>query len=79
MLVPQDKGARTAFTPSASHTSTDGGRVAEALFDQGLCLPSGSNLSAAELGLIAETVLTTPRRRATAYARTKSGTLPLLW
>jgi pyridoxal phosphate-dependent aminotransferase EpsN len=55
-----------------------GGRVAEALFDQGLCLPSGSNLSAAELGLIAETVLSTPRRRSTAHERTRSGTLPLL-
>jgi dTDP-4-amino-4,6-dideoxygalactose transaminase len=33
-----------------------GGAVAEELFDRGLCLPSGSNLTAAELGRVASVV-----------------------
>jgi hypothetical protein len=39
-----------------------GGRIAEALFEQGLCLPSGSNLSEAELSVIAATLRSTPRQ-----------------
>lgn len=48
--------------PVFQHCRVVGGKVAEELFEKGLCLPSGSNLSAEELGLIAETVLSTPRR-----------------
>jgi len=39
-----------------------GGRVAEELFASGLCLPSGSNLTAAELERVVEAVLETPRK-----------------
>jgi dTDP-4-amino-4,6-dideoxygalactose transaminase len=39
-----------------------GGAVAEGLFARGLCLPSGSNLTPADLDRIAATVLSTPRR-----------------
>jgi dTDP-4-amino-4,6-dideoxygalactose transaminase len=40
-----------------------GGDVAAGLFGRGLCLPSGSQLSAGELERIVELVLSTPRRR----------------
>jgi pyridoxal phosphate-dependent aminotransferase EpsN len=50
--------------PLFQHCRVVGGRVAEALFAQGLCLPSGSNLSEAELQVIAETLLSTPRHSA---------------
>jgi pyridoxal phosphate-dependent aminotransferase EpsN len=40
-----------------------GGAVAERLFRQGLCLPSGSALTEAEHTRIVETLLATPRRR----------------
>ncbi len=36
-----------------------GGSVAEHLFEQGLCLPSGSNLSETDIGRVAEAVLAT--------------------
>ena len=42
MCFPQDWGV--------------GGRVAETLFGHGLCLPSGSNLSEADLDRVAEMV-----------------------
>lgn len=38
-----------------------GGSVAEGLFEQGLCLPSGTNLSENDLERTAEAVLSTPR------------------
>jgi dTDP-4-amino-4,6-dideoxygalactose transaminase len=38
-----------------------GGAVAEEIFDQGLCLPSGSNLSEGDLAYIVETICATPR------------------
>lgn len=40
-----------------------GGEVAERLFERGLCLPSGSQLSAGELERVVDVVLGTPRRR----------------
>jgi pyridoxal phosphate-dependent aminotransferase EpsN len=39
-----------------------GGTVAAEIFEKGLCLPSGSNLSTEDLCLVAETVLSTPRQ-----------------
>jgi pyridoxal phosphate-dependent aminotransferase EpsN len=38
-----------------------GGKVADQLFDQGLCLPSGSNLTEGEIRRVAETVLAVGR------------------
>jgi len=38
-----------------------GGAVAEDLFNRGLCLPSGSNLSDEDLARVAEAVISTPR------------------
>ena len=58
--------------PIFQHCRVVGGRIAEALFDQGLCLPSGSNLSEQELQVIAETLLSTPRQ----YAVTHHAALP---
>ncbi len=40
-----------------------GGAVAERLFRQGLCLPSGSSLAEAELARVVDTLLATPRSR----------------
>ena len=48
--------------PVFQHCRVVGGRIAEALFEQGLCLPSGSNLSEAELSVIAATLRSTPRQ-----------------
>lgn len=39
-----------------------GGRVAEEIFEKGLCLPSGTNLSPEQLEQVAAAVLATPRR-----------------
>jgi pyridoxal phosphate-dependent aminotransferase EpsN len=39
-----------------------GGAVAEDLFAQGLCLPSGTNLTREDLARVAQAVLATPRR-----------------
>jgi dTDP-4-amino-4,6-dideoxygalactose transaminase len=39
-----------------------GGAVSERLFDAGLCLPSGSQLSRADIGRVVEGLLGTPRR-----------------
>ena len=47
--------------PVFQHCRVVGGRIAEELFDKGLCLPSGSNLADGDLYRIAETVLSTPR------------------
>jgi pyridoxal phosphate-dependent aminotransferase EpsN len=44
---------------------TVGGAVAEELFEDGLCLPSGSALSDAERAFVVETLLATKRRRRT--------------
>ena len=41
-----------------------GGAVAEALFERGLCLPSGSNLSEEDLGRVVEIVRDVHQRRA---------------
>lgn len=41
---------------------TRGGEVAADLFARGLCLPSGSGLTPAQRDLVAETLLSTPRR-----------------
>ena len=38
-----------------------GGTVAEGLFEQGLCLPSGSQMTSSDLVRVAEAILTTPR------------------
>jgi pyridoxal phosphate-dependent aminotransferase EpsN len=46
-----------------------GGRVAEAIFAQGLCLPSGSNLTEEELSLIVEALLSVPRYPASQSVR----------
>jgi pyridoxal phosphate-dependent aminotransferase EpsN len=51
-----------------------GGSVADRLFERGLCLPSGSNLTESDLGLVVDSILrvgrdvrrTSPERRATA-------------
>ena len=45
-----------------------GGAVAEDLFERGLCLPSGSSLSSAEMDRVVEVVVRTARQRATALA-----------
>jgi dTDP-4-amino-4,6-dideoxygalactose transaminase len=58
--------------PIFQHCRVVGGRIAEALFDQGLCLPSGSNLTEQELQVIAETLRSTPRQ----HTVTHSSTLP---
>ena len=47
--------------PILSGCEVVGGGVAEELFEHGLCLPSGSNLSEADLDRVAETVRL-PRR-----------------
>ncbi len=41
-----------------------GGSVSEAAFERGLCLPSGSSLSAADRDRVVEILLDTPRRKA---------------
>jgi pyridoxal phosphate-dependent aminotransferase EpsN len=41
-----------------------GGRVAEELFEKGLCLPSGSNLTPDDLARVVDVMLAVPRRRA---------------
>jgi dTDP-4-amino-4,6-dideoxygalactose transaminase len=46
-----------------------GGRVAEAIFDHGLCLPSGSNLTEAERERIVTAFLETPRRTTSSRTR----------
>jgi pyridoxal phosphate-dependent aminotransferase EpsN len=53
--------------PIFQHCRMVGGGIAEALFDQGLCLPSGSNLAEQELHGIAETLLSTPRQHAVTH------------
>ncbi len=40
-----------------------GGFVAEELFQKGLCLPSGSNLTQDDLARVVEVVRAVPRRR----------------
>jgi dTDP-4-amino-4,6-dideoxygalactose transaminase len=40
-----------------------GGEVAAGIFEAGLCLPSGSSLSAADREMVVEAVRSTPRRR----------------
>lgn len=47
--------------PAFAGCRTRGGRVAEAIFEQGLCLPSGSSLADADLSRIVETILTLSR------------------
>ena len=39
-----------------------GGSVAEAIFDRGLCLPSGSQMSEGDLGRVVETIMECQRR-----------------
>src|SRR5262249_37412500 len=51
--------------PLFAGSRTIGGTVAEELFKDGLCLPSGSALTDAERTLVVETLLATKRRRAT--------------
>jgi pyridoxal phosphate-dependent aminotransferase EpsN len=46
-----------------------GGVVAEGLFEQGLCLPSGSQMTPTELGRVVEGILTTPRLAAQGSVR----------
>jgi dTDP-4-amino-4,6-dideoxygalactose transaminase len=41
---------------------TVGGSVAADLFDRGLCLPSGSQMTAADCQRVVKAVLSTPRR-----------------
>jgi dTDP-4-amino-4,6-dideoxygalactose transaminase len=50
--------------PVFSQCPMRGGPVAEKLFRDGLCLPSGSSLSGAEQATVVETVLSTPLRSA---------------
>jgi pyridoxal phosphate-dependent aminotransferase EpsN len=47
-----------------------GGSVAESLFENGLCLPSGSNLTATDLARVVEVVLAV--HRATGTRRTRN-------
>jgi pyridoxal phosphate-dependent aminotransferase EpsN len=49
--------------PLFAHCRSVGGGVAERLFRRGLCLPSGSSLSAADRARVVETLLATPRTR----------------
>ena len=47
--------------PAYAGCPSRGGRVAEDIFTRGLCLPSGSSLTADELDLVVETVIATGR------------------
>jgi len=47
--------------PAFSGCRTRGGQVAESIFEQGLCLPSGSGLSDADLSRVIETILALSR------------------
>ena len=51
-----------------------GGRVAESLFERGLCLPSSSNLSSSDQDLVIDTV----RRAATRAGRRQPRRAPVL-
>jgi len=46
-----------------------GGAVSDDLFERGLCLPSGSQMTAADLDRVITTFLSTPRQAATSCAR----------
>ncbi|HET9982419.1 MAG TPA: aminotransferase class I/II-fold pyridoxal phosphate-dependent enzyme [Longimicrobiales bacterium] len=54
-----------------------GGSVAEALFRAGLCLPSGSSLTEAELERVVRAIRSTPRRRAPEPFRRRSSRVPV--
>ncbi len=47
--------------PAFTGSRTRGGQVAEAIFEQGLCLPSGSGMSEADLSRVIETILALSR------------------
>ena len=47
--------------PVFSSCRTLGGAVSQRLFDDGLCLPSGSSLSDAEFDRVVDAFLSTPR------------------
>jgi pyridoxal phosphate-dependent aminotransferase EpsN len=64
-LQPLFAGARTV-----------GGGVAEALFRDGLCLPSGSSLRDDERARVVETLLATPRTTARVRVRAKARSSP---
>jgi pyridoxal phosphate-dependent aminotransferase EpsN len=55
--------------PLFAHARRIGGAVAERLFRDGLCLPSGSALTDAERARVVETLLATPRRPRRATGR----------
>jgi dTDP-4-amino-4,6-dideoxygalactose transaminase len=66
-LETLDIEARPAWKPMHlqpvfADAPTVGGSVAAAIFDDGLCLPSGSSLSDDDLARVVEGVRTTPRR-----------------
>jgi dTDP-4-amino-4,6-dideoxygalactose transaminase len=48
--------------PAFSGCLARGGEVAESIFEQGLCLPSGSSLTEDEIDRVVETILATPDR-----------------
>ena len=49
--------------PVFARTRRVGGAVAERLFERGLCLPSGSALTEAEVSRVVDTLLSTPKPR----------------
>jgi dTDP-4-amino-4,6-dideoxygalactose transaminase len=49
--------------PVFAHCRVRGRSVSADLFDRGLCLPSGTNLTESDLGRVVEGLLATPRRR----------------
>ena len=49
--------------PVHSDSPYYGGTVAEDLFARGLCLPSGSSLSDADIARVVETILSSVKRR----------------
>jgi dTDP-4-amino-4,6-dideoxygalactose transaminase len=65
-LADRDIEARPVWKPmhlqpAFAGARVYGGAVAEELFDRGLCLPSGSSLSAAERDEVIEAIVTAPR------------------
>ena len=49
--------------PAFSGCAMRGGRVSEDVFERGLCLPSGSSLTAAEQLRVIDALVATPTRR----------------
>jgi dTDP-4-amino-4,6-dideoxygalactose transaminase len=62
--------------PVFRDTRVVGGSVAESLFEKGLCLPSGSQMSDSDVGRVVDTILSTPRATSPSRAAFRTGSTP---